>query len=170
MAQPSAPARRRSVLVTPGSDSRKISKALASEADSVVIDLEDAVELDSKDRARELVVTTLRDLPPDLASRITVRVNPARSPWCHVDVAALAALPVPPAAVVLPKVEGPDDLAFLDRLLDGVEARSGSSVRIGVHALVETAAGVAQAAETARASNRLEALVWVTPTWLPLWV
>jgi citrate lyase beta subunit len=153
------PARRRSVLSVPGSDKRKTAKALASSADQVVLDLEDAVEPGSKDRARDLLVGTLRGLPEQDAARVTVRINPARSPWCHLDVAALADLPVLPGSIVLPKVEGPGDLAFVDRLLDGVEARSGRPRRIGVQALIETAAGVAAVFETARAGERLEALV-----------
>lgn len=154
-----SPFRRRSVLSVPASDAHKMAKALATPADQVVLDLEDAVEPGSKDRARELLVGVLRELPDADVARVTVRVNPARSPWCHLDVAALAELPVLPGSLVLPKVEGPGDLAFLDRLLDGVEAGSGRRSRIGVQALVETAAGVAAVAETARAGERLEALV-----------
>jgi citrate lyase beta subunit len=153
------PARRRSVLSVPASDERKTAKALASSADQVVLDLEDAVEPGSKDRARSLLVAALRDLPGTDAARVTVRVNPARSPWCHLDVAALAELPVPPGSLVLPKVEGPGDLAFVDRLLDGVEASCGRTDRIGVQALIETAAGVANLAQTVRAGERLEAVI-----------
>ena len=154
-----AAVRRRSVLSVPASDERKIAKALASPADQVVLDLEDAVEPGSKDRARDLLVTALRALPDSAVTRVTVRVNPARSRWCALDVAALAELPVLPGSLVLPKVEGPGDLAFLDRLLDGAEARAGRRRRTGVQALVETAAGVANLGETVRAGERLEALV-----------
>jgi citrate lyase beta subunit len=153
------PARRRSVLSVPASDERKTAKALASSADQVVLDLEDAVESASKDRARALLVATLLGQPAQHAARVTVRINSARSPWCHLDVAALADLPVPPRSIVLPKVEGPGDLAFVDRLLDGVEAQSVRPTRIGVQALIETAAGVAAVTETAQAGERLEALV-----------
>lgn len=158
---PSAPlpARRRSVLSVPASDPAKMAKALASRADQVVLDLEDAVEPASKDRARELLVEVLRDLPDEAVARVTVRVNGARTPWCHLDVIALAELPCLPSSLVLPKVEGPGDLAFVDRLLDGVEARSGRNWRTGVQALVETPAGLANLAETVRAGERLEALV-----------
>ena len=153
------PVRRRSVLAVPASDPRKTAKALAGDADQVVLDLEDAVEPASKDRAREMLVAALRELPDADVDRVTVRVNPARSPWCALDVAALAELPVLPGSLVLPKVEGPGDLAFLDRLLDGAEARSGRRRRTGVQALVETAAGVAALPETVREGERLEALV-----------
>jgi citrate lyase subunit beta / citryl-CoA lyase len=153
------PARRRSVLSVPASDERKIAKALDSPADQVVLDLEDAVEPGSKDRARSVLVEVLASLPDSAVGRVTVRVNPARSPWCVEDVLALAALPVLPGSIVLPKVESPGDLAFVDRLLDGAEARSGRSVRTGVQALVETAAGVEALPATARGGERLEALL-----------
>jgi citrate lyase subunit beta/citryl-CoA lyase len=164
------PARRRSVLSVPASDERKIAKALASPADSVVLDLEDAVEPGSKDRARALLVEVLSSLPDAAVDRVSVRINPARSPWCAPDVLALAELPVLPGSVVLPKVESSGDLAFLDRLLDGAEARSGRARRTGVQALVETAAGVQALAGTAGTAGtggaagapqgqRLEALV-----------
>lgn len=154
-----SPVRRRSVLSVPASDERKITKALDSAADQVVLDLEDAVEPGSKDSAREVLVSVLASLPDSAAARVTVRVNPARSPWCVDDVLALAGLLVLPGSIVLPKVESPGDLAFLDRLLDGAEARSGRSSATGVQALVETAAGVAALPDTARAGERLEALV-----------
>ncbi|MCZ2857863.1 HpcH/HpaI aldolase/citrate lyase family protein [Blastococcus sp. VKM Ac-2987] len=153
------PLRRRSVLVAPGSDAPKVAKALSGSADAVVIDLEDAVEPASKDRARALLPAHLGNLTEGGAGRTAVRVNPPGSPWCHLDVAALVELPVPPGAIVLPKVDGPEDLAFLDRLLDGVEARAGSTRRIAVHALIETATGLARIRDIARGSRRLEALV-----------
>jgi citrate lyase subunit beta/citryl-CoA lyase len=150
---------RRAVLSAPASDPRKTAKALASAADQVVLDLEDAVEPGSKDAARAQLVAALQELRPEDAPRVTVRVNTPGSPWCHLDLAALAELPVLPSSVVVPKVEGPGDLAFVDRLLDGAEARSRRRQRIGVQALIETAAGLAELTRTVQASDRLEALV-----------
>ena len=158
-AQPAGPVRRRSVLSVPASDERKVRKALASPADQVVLDLEDAVEPGSKDRARDLLVGVLRGLPGSAVDRVTVRVNAARTPWCTLDLLALSELPVLPGSLVLPKVEGPGDLAFVDRLLDGAEAAAGRSRRTGVQALVETATGLANLRETVLAGERLEALV-----------
>jgi citrate lyase subunit beta/citryl-CoA lyase len=154
------PLRRRSVLSVPASDEGKIGKGLSSSADQVVFDLEDAVEPNSKDRAREQLVAALRKLPEnDLMSRVTVRVNPARSPWCHLDIAALAELPSVPGSLVLPKVECPGDVDFVDRLLDGLEARASSRRRIGVQALIENASGLARVREIAQAGERLDAII-----------
>lgn len=158
--EPAAAAvRRRSVLSVPASDAHKSAKALASGADEVVLDLEDAVVAGEKDAARELLCRTLLAQPDRAAGRTSVRVNPPGSPWCHLDLAALAALPSAPASVVVPKVESAGDLAFVDRLLDGVEARCGRQVPLRVQALVESAAGLARVQEIAHASPRLEALV-----------
>jgi len=151
--------RHRSVLAVPAGDNRKLSRALASNADEVVIDLEDAVEVGSKDRARAHLVAALRELPAAVLDRVAVRINPARSRWCHLDLAALIDLPVTPSSVVLPKVEGGGDMAFVDRLLDGLEARAPSGRRVGVQALIETAAGLAAVHEAAGVAERLDALV-----------
>ena len=53
-------------------------------------------------------------------------MNAIGTPWCHLDLAAVAAAAREHVTVVLPKVESPDDLAFADRLLAGVEARRGA--------------------------------------------
>jgi citrate lyase subunit beta/citryl-CoA lyase len=150
--------RRRSCLVVPGSAPEKLAKAAGLGADEVVIDLEDAVVPDAKAQARAAVVAALRELDWSRTT-VAVRVNAARTPWCHEDVAALAAAATPPRALVLPKVEGAGDVAFAERLLDGVEAAAPPAAPLRVHALIETAAGVARVQEIAGASPRLEALI-----------
>ena len=152
------PARRRSVLVVPGADERKIAKALASDADEVVLDLEDAVTVDRKDEARALVAATLANLAPGRVGSVAVRVNPARTPWCHLDIAAIAGCAAL-GSIVLPKVEDAGDIAFVDRLLTGVESAAGRTAPVGVQALIETARGVANVAAIVDASPRLVALI-----------
>ena len=125
-------------------------------ADEVVIDLEDAVAPGAKDAARAAVVAALGSWAGGQAS---VRVNAARSQWCHVDVVALAALAVAPLSLVLPKVESARDLAFFDRLLDGAEAASERRVPLRMQAIIETAAGLEHASEIAGASVRLDSLI-----------
>lgn len=156
---PVGPACRRSCLSVPAGDERKMAKALASTADEVVFDLEDSVAAESKPDARRLLVGVLSRQPRHTWRRIAVRVNPVRSPWCHEDITALAGLPDLPGSIVLPKVDGPGDLAFVDRLLDGVEASCARPRRLGVQALVETPCGLARVGEIAGAGERLEALV-----------
>ena len=147
---------RRSCLSVPGSSERMLAKAQGLPADEIVVDLEDAVAAGDKDAARERVVAALASWT---GRAVSVRVNAPRSPWCHRDIAALAALPDRPAAIVVPKVEGAGDLAFVERLLDGVEAAAGRTRPLRVQALIETAAGLAAAREIAAASERLDALI-----------
>lgn len=149
---------RRSCLAVPGSSQRKLAKAAAAGADEVVIDLEDAVAPSAKDEARATVAAALESLDWGRAT-VSVRVNAPRSPWCHLDVATLAALPDRPHSLVLPKVESAGDLAFLDRLLDGAEAAAGRTRSLPVQALIETAAGLGRVQEIAAASPRLDALI-----------
>lgn len=161
MADPSTPRAlpaRRACLVVPGSSPEKLAKAARRGADEVVVDLEDAVAPVAKERARRDVVAALAG---DWGgATVSVRVNAPGTPWCHEDIAALAAAPAPPHGIVVPKVESAGDLAFVDRLLDGVEAAAPQRpAPLRVQALIETAAGVVAAHEIAAASPRLEALI-----------
>ena len=131
----------RSLLFAPGSDERKLAKALASEADAVVCDLEDAVATAEKRSARRLVARILSTV--ETRSARMVRVNGADTEFFHEDLAALAALDLD--AIVLPKA-APDAVAEL--------GETGAPVV----AIVETAAGLRLAYETA-ASARVAALV-----------
>jgi citrate lyase subunit beta/citryl-CoA lyase len=130
----------------PGDDPRKIAKALASGADEVVVDIEDAVAASCKEAARDLV----RELAVD-GHRVAVRINAVRTPWCHLDLAAAAASAA--TSVVLPKTESRADIGFVERLLDGL----GSPLR--VQALVETARGVAEVADIVDDRDRLDSIV-----------
>jgi citrate lyase subunit beta/citryl-CoA lyase len=152
------PAPRRSCLSVPGSSAAMLAKAASRGADEIVIDLEDAVAIASKEEARETVVAALAE-PQWRDVRTSVRVNAPRTPWCHLDVMALAALPDAPETIVVPKVESPDDMAFVERLLDGAEAASGRTAPIGVQALIENAAGVAHVTAIAGSSPRLVGLI-----------
>jgi citrate lyase subunit beta/citryl-CoA lyase len=149
---------RRSCLSVPGSSEKMVAKAPGLGADELVLDLEDAVAPGAKEQARALVVAALADgVVP--AHRVAVRVNAPGTAWCHADLIALAGAPVPPASVVLPKVESPGDLAFADRLLDGVERAAGATRPLRLQALIETALGLSRVTEIVGASPRLVALI-----------
>jgi citrate lyase subunit beta / citryl-CoA lyase len=150
------PPARRSCLSVPASAPHMLAKAGGLGADEVVIDLEDSVAMAAKDEARAAAVTALRGWSDQTVS---VRVNPPRSPWCHLELIALAQPAAQPRSIVVPKVESGGDMAFLDRLLDGVEAAAGGTRPLRVQALIETAAGLANLDEIAGSSERLEALI-----------
>lgn len=150
--------RRRSCLTVPGSSEKMLRKAAALPADELVLDLEDAVARPEKAGARRLVVAALSG-DAFFGRTVSVRVNAIRSAWCHEDIVALSAVDHPALTLVVPKVESPADLGFIDRLLDGLEAARPGACRLGVQALIETAAGLANAGIIAGASPRLEALI-----------
>ncbi len=153
------PAARRSCLSVPGSSAPMLAKAPTRGADEIIIDLEDAVAASAKDEARATVVAALTE-PQYEGVRTAVRVTAARTPWCHADVIAMASAAMRPGTIIVPKVESAADLAFIDRLLDGVEAAAGiDGEPLRVQALIETAAGVARLNEIARGSARLDSLI-----------
>lgn len=146
---------RRSALCVPAGDDRKLVKALESGADEVIVDLEDAVAYDDKDRARaQLAAFVWPADGPDIA----VRVNAIGTPWCHRDLEVAASI-ARVTSVVLPKVESRADLGFLERLLAGLEAEVGRTDEVGVQALVETATGVVALADIVSDVQRLSAVI-----------
>ncbi|MFY8152512.1 MAG: HpcH/HpaI aldolase/citrate lyase family protein, partial [Hyphomicrobiales bacterium] len=146
--------RRRSCLTVPGGSEKMVGKAAGLTADEIVFDLEDAVAVPEKTSARRLVMTAIAG--GTLAGRtISVRVNAIGSRWCHEDIAAIGALPHAGLTLVVPKVESAADLAFIDRLLDGIEAAHSLEMPVGVQALIETAAGLANVTAIAGSSRRL---------------
>lgn len=149
---------RRACLSVPGSEIRMVEKAASSGADEIVIDLEDSVPAGAKRAAREEVLRTVSGLPLD-GPAIAVRVNSPGTPWCHEDVAAVAGASGRIWGIVVPKVESPGDLQFIERLLDGTEAAAGRRERLGVEALLESAQAIEAADAIAGASSRLTALI-----------
>ena len=97
----------RSFLFVPADRPERFVKALAAEADRVIVDLEDAVAPDAKDGARE---TLARWLESAEARDVLVRVNPPTTKWHDEDMRALAHLPAV-AGLMLPKAEDADALA-----------------------------------------------------------
>lgn len=146
----------RAMLSVPAGSPERFAKAVSSGASAVLLDLEDAVVPAAKAEARAAVVEFLADAAP--RPPLVVRVNAARTPWCHEDVLAVATAPGPDRLIMLPKVESAADLAFLERLIDGAEAATGVRRVSGCVALVETARGLRDADRIAMSSPRLVAL------------
>ena len=143
--------------MVPAAPAAKLAKGRTLAADEVVVDLEDAVVPGAKAQALGEVAGALGG--EWAAAAVAVRVNAIGSPWCHLELAALAASGREAVTAVVPKVEHPHDLAFADRLLAGAEAAAGRTAPVRLLALIETAAGLAAVGEIARASARLDGLV-----------
>ncbi|HWF36272.1 MAG TPA: CoA ester lyase [Solirubrobacteraceae bacterium] len=150
---------RRSCLSVPGVSERMLAKARALEADEVIIDLEDSVPAELKAQARAQVCEALR-AGAWSAGTVAVRINATTSPWCHRDVIELIeGAGERLAAFVVPKVEGSEDVEFVARLAGLVEQESGRTQRVGLELLIETATGLRRIHDSARASDRVEALI-----------
>ncbi|TAM66230.1 MAG: CoA ester lyase [Microbacteriaceae bacterium] len=145
---------RRAVLCVPASEPDKVAKALALNADEVVVDLEDAVAPERKAQARKTVAV----LAPRGRGAITVRVNAIESPWFLADLAAVAGNDAV-ATVVIPKVDSADDIAHVERELGRLEKNHNRARPVGVQALIESARGLGYVREIATASSRLVSLV-----------
>ena len=131
---------------------------LASEVDVILGNLEDAIPVEAKSAAREGVIAMARADNLGAAS-LWARVNALNSPWFLDDMTRLVGeigdrLDV----VMLPKVEGPSEIHFIDQYLAQLEARHGVRRPILVHAILETAQGVNNVAEIASASPRLHGM------------
>jgi citrate lyase beta subunit len=150
----------RSVLVCPATNRRMVEKAVASAADLALLDLEDAVAPAEKAAGRAAVAAAFRDLAWGTKPR-AVRVNAVSTPWCWRDLTeVVAGSPGLLDLVVVPKVDDPADVAFVDRLLAQLEADLGIAVPIALHVQIETVRGVAECRAIARASPRIAALVF----------
>lgn len=150
----------RTTLFVPGDRPSRIFKAVASGADAVAVDLEDAVAESVKAQARQTAVATLLDVE-DSAASLVVRVNGVRTPHLADDVRALTPLLPRLAALILPMVESAEEVVHLSELLEAAEVDAGVEVgRTRVLATTETAAGITSAREIAAASERVLTLLF----------
>ncbi|MBN2438825.1 MAG: CoA ester lyase [Deltaproteobacteria bacterium] len=146
----------RSMLFVPATDSGKINKALASNADCVILDLEDSVALSEKKTAQVVVKNLLRDQGN---RHIYVRVNSIDTPFLFGDLTTI--IPSRPTGIMLPKTESADHIKWVDWLMGQLERESGLPAgQIGLIALIETGCGVIQAASIAGASGRLKCIAF----------
>ena len=131
---------------------------LARKCDVLLGNLEDAIKADNKVAAREGLVKIARDT--DFGDcQLWTRVNCLESPWFLDDVTRLVGEVGDKLDVVMiPKVEGAWDIHYVDRLLAQLEARAGLTKPLLVHAILETALGVANVEEICAASPRMQGL------------
>ncbi len=146
----------RSLLFAPGDSARKMEKACASDADLVILDLEDAVAPPAKPAAREMVAARLgeRDRPTPL----WVRINPLATRDALLDLAAI--VPGRPDGILLPKA-GPEEALRLHHYLSALEAAAGLALETIRTMVVATETPAAMFAIGGYAGTpRLSALTW----------
>src|SRR5690242_15397060 len=142
------------------SNEKMVAKAadIATKTDILLGNLEDAIPADRKDAAREGLIRVGREMDLGRTSLWT-RVNALESPWVLDDLTQIVGeIGDKIEVVMIPKVEGPWDIHYVDRLLAQLEARAGLARPILVHAILETAQGVANVEEIAMASPRMQGM------------
>lgn len=131
---------------------------LAKRSDVVLGNLEDAIPIDKKEAAREGFIRVARELEPG-GAQLWTRVNSLDSPWILDDLIRIVTEVGDKVDVIMvPKVEGPEDIHYVDRLLAQLEARAELKRPILVHAILETALGVANVEAIAASSPRMQGL------------
>jgi malyl-CoA/(S)-citramalyl-CoA lyase len=144
----------------PPSNPKMVAKVpdIAPTVDVLLANLEDAVPASDKEAARAgLVEVGKAWIRGD--TQLWTRVNALDSPWCLDDLtAAVTEVGDKLDVIMIPKVEGPEDIHYVDRLLAQLEARAGLDRPILVHAILETARGVANVEEICAASPRMQGL------------
>jgi malyl-CoA/(S)-citramalyl-CoA lyase len=133
-------------------------KSIAAQVDVVLGNLEDAVPLDQKENARKGFIEMVRDNDFG-ATGVWTRINCLNSPWVLDDVTEIvASVGNKLDVIMLPKVEGPWDIHYLDQLLAQLEARHAVKKPILIHAILETAEGVNNVEAIAAASPRMHGM------------
>jgi malyl-CoA/(S)-citramalyl-CoA lyase len=131
---------------------------IARQVDVVLGNLEDAIPVDAKEAARRGFIEMAKATDFG-ATGLWTRINALNSPWVLDDVTELvAALPNKLDVVMLPKVDGPWDVHYLDQLLAQLEAKHGATKPILIHAILETAQGVNNVEAIATASPRMHGM------------
>ncbi|MEO1221496.1 MAG: CoA ester lyase [Pseudomonadota bacterium] len=147
----------RSWLFAPGDSEKKMAKAIASDADIALLDLEDSVVPDRKEDARKMVADAIAAAPDK--RRVWVRVNPLSGPWTEDDLDSV--IDAGPGGLFLPKAEGGHDVMTLDGLILKREEKAGLTLgSTKVAALVTETAAAMFTTGTYDGAPRLVAMSW----------
>ena len=142
------------------SNEKMVAKAadIAARTDILLGNLEDAIPADRKVAARAGLIRVGKEL--DLGpTSLWARVNSLESPWVLDDLTQLVGeIGHKLEVLMIPKVEGPWDIHYVDRLLAQLEARAGLERPLLVHAILETAQGVTNVEAIATASPRMQGM------------
>jgi malyl-CoA/(S)-citramalyl-CoA lyase len=142
------------------SNEKMVAKApdIAPKVDILLGNLEDAVPVDRKEAARSGLITVGKEM--ELGdTQLWTRINALESPWVLDDLSQVVGeIGEKLDVVMVPKVEGPWDIHFVDRYLALLEARAGLDKPILIHAILETGQGVVNLEEIATASPRMQGM------------
>ncbi len=148
--------KRRTMLYIPGNNPAMLQQAGVYGADSLLLDLEDAVALNQKDAARILVRNMLKTIN-FYDAEVCVRVNHLSTPFGMADLEEI--VPLQPHAIRFPKTETVEELKELIRIIEDIENRHNlPHDKMTIHAMIETALGVQNVFDIAKFSKRVDAL------------
>ena len=147
---------RRSMLFLPGNAPNMIMNGDILGADSIILDLEDAVSPDEKDSARFLVRSAIKNMGFK-KSEVTVRINSIDTEYWKKDLDAI--IPLYPDLIMVPKSGCAEDIRIVDSYISELEKKNGmENNTVKLIPLIETALGVENAFNIATASKRVTAL------------
>ena len=147
---------RRSMLFLPGNTPNMIINGDALGADSIILDLEDAVSPDEKDSARLLVRSAIENMGFS-GVEVTVRINSIDTDYWKDDLDAI--VPLRPNLIMPPKASCAEDILTVDAYIEDIEMACGiPSGTVKLIPLIETALGVENAFEIASACKRVAAI------------
>lgn len=151
---------RRTELTTPGSSTKMMEKAADSDADEVMIDLEDAVAPTEKVEARQKIVEAIRSLDWG-GTNVAVRINGLHTQYAYGDLTEVVeSVGERIDTIIVPKITCAEDVYLVETLLDQIEANVGIDSRIGIEVLIEETEAVVDVDEIAATGTRLEALIF----------
>ena len=148
----------RSMLFTPGNQTRRVEKALTLNADAVILDLEDAVASSEKEQARAAVVASLTRRTGG-GPRRYVRINASNTLWHAEDLDAIMGLPID--GIILPMAEHPGDVAAVAHRMTELEKQHGlAALTMDLIPIIETGAGLAAVHAIAAVGSHLRCLAF----------
>src|SRR5437588_3070227 len=131
---------------------------IAPTVDILLGNLEDAIPVDRKEAAREGLIRVGKEMELG-ETQLWTRVNSLESPWVVDDITEVVGeIGDKLDVMMIPKVEGPWDIHYVDRLLAQLEAKGGLEQPILIHAILETSLGVANLEQIAAASPRMQGM------------
>src|SRR5205807_4877915 len=143
-----------------GSNEKMAAKVpdMAKQADILLGNLEDAIPADRKEAAREGLILVAKEVDFG-GTALWTRINSLESPWVLDDITRLVTeIGDRLEVIMVPKVEGPWDIHYVDRLLAQLEAKAGLERPILIHAILETSLGVNNLEAIAAASPRMQGM------------
>ena len=148
---------RRSLLFIPGSQPRMLAKAIHVGADSVILDLEDAVAFEDKDKARLLVRETIKSIIVT-GIEVIVRINPLSTPLGYTDIGEITGSN--PDAIMIPKATE-NDIRSAGEMLDDIECKNNIAKHTTkIFPLIETAYAMENVNNIIRSSDRVTGVLF----------